>query len=106
MLGRNCRTDKLDNGITTWYHSRVLGLHNDTLRHIFNKPIGGGRPWDRTVSMLKALGAYVKEIDRYHIAVDLNGVVGMFHCRPPLARMTKRSVDNMRDLLEKAGVKP
>jgi hypothetical protein len=56
--------------------------------------------------MLKALGAHVKEIDRYHIAVELNGVVGMFHCRPPLARMTKRSVDNMRDFLEKAGVKP
>jgi len=56
--------------------------------------------------MLKALGAHVKEINRYHIAVELNGVVGMFHCRPPLARMPKRSVDNMRDFLEKAGVKP
>ncbi len=84
----------------------MQGIDNETLRHIFNNRIGGFPSWDRIVSMLKASGAYVKEINRYHIAVELNGVVGMFHCRPPLARMPKRSVDNMRDFLEKAGVKP
>jgi hypothetical protein len=85
----------------------VKGIHHETLRHIFNN-IGGMRSWDRTESMLKALGAYVKEYDRYHIAVDLNGVVGIFHRHPrsPLIKMTKQTVDNMRDFLEKAGVKP
>ena len=55
--------------------------------------------------MLKALGAHVKEKDRYYIAVELNGKVGIFHRHPPLYLMAKRSIDNMRDLLKKAGVK-
>ena len=102
------RTDKLDNGIKSWYHSRVQAIHHETLSHIFNKRIGGMRSWDLTVSMLKALGDNVKESDRNNIAVELNGVVGIFHRhrRSPLVEMTKRSVDNMRDFLEKAGVKP
>ncbi len=62
--------------------------------------------WDDIESLLRTLGAVVKEGRGSRVRVALNGVVAVFHRPHPQKEATKGRVKAVRDFLENAGVRP
>ena len=77
-----------------------------TLAAIFEEPVRANIAWIDVESLLRALGAEVREGRGSRVRIALNGVRAVFH-RPHPERETDRgAVRSMRDFLTAAGVSP
>lgn len=76
-----------------------------TLNAVFGRPTRADIRWTAIESLIKALGGEVCERAGSRVAVNLNGVIAVFH-RPHPRPETKGAVDAMRQFLINAGVKP
>lgn len=77
-----------------------------TLAAIFEEPVRANIGWIDVESLLRALGAEVREGRGSRVRIALDGVRAVFH-RPHPERETDRgAVRSMRDFLTAAGVSP
>lgn len=80
--------------------------HQKTLKAIFSYPVPSNLEWKRIESLLMAIGAQRIEGDGSRVRFVLNGVVGTFHRPHPQKEAKPYQVRDVKELLEKAGVKP
>jgi hypothetical protein len=79
--------------------------HAATLEQIFIVPVPASLPWRDVEALFQYLGADIQEREGSRIAVELNGIVSVFH-RPHPHKETKRyMVRKVREFLEAAGVR-
>lgn len=83
-----------------------MGKHDATLLAIFTRPTRANIRWRDIESLLKSLGAKVFEREGFRVAVELNGVVAVFHRPHPSPQTNRATVKDVRDLLSNAGMKP
>jgi hypothetical protein len=84
----------------------MKGAHRKTLAAIFARPSLGNIKWSDIEALFRGLGGDVSEGAGRRVRVALNGVRAVFH-RPHPQKETKRyAVENARDFLEAAGIKP
>lgn len=79
--------------------------HQKTLIAIFQNPILSNIAWRDIEKMLIAMGAIVEEAEGSRVAIDLNGVVAVFHRPHPRKETDKGAVKSMRNFLIEAGIK-
>lgn len=77
-----------------------------TLQAIFARPTRADLRWTAIESLFKALGAHISERAASRVAVQLNGVIAVFHRPHPHPTTKKGAVDAVRQFLLNAGVKP
>ncbi|HYA43154.1 MAG TPA: type II toxin-antitoxin system HicA family toxin, partial [Syntrophobacteraceae bacterium] len=89
-----------------WYQILMKRKHKHTLDSIFSHPASGNIRWTDIVSLLRELGAEIKERGGSRVEVFLFGQVRVFH-RPHRGLDTdKGAVAAIRRWLERHGVKP
>ncbi len=76
-----------------------------TLEAIFTKPVPRDIRWREIESLIKTLGD-VEERKGSRVALTVNGVRGVFHRPHPRPDTDRNAIRDLRDLLERAGVKP
>lgn len=77
-----------------------------TLKAIFAKPTRADIRWAAIESLVKGLGGDISERAGSRVAVELNGVIAVFHRPHPRPETKKGAVDAVRQFLTNAGVKP
>jgi hypothetical protein len=85
----------------------VNGKHRKTLQSLLRPPdIGDGRVFSHIEALVVALGGSIKEREGSRIKITLQGE--QWHChRPHPGKQAKRyQVEEIRELLERLGVKP
>lgn len=76
-----------------------------TLGTIFKNPVQQNIRWTDVESLIRALGGTVQEREGSRVALKINGAHAVFH-RPHSKRDTdKNTVRDLRDFLERAGLK-
>lgn len=80
--------------------------HHRTLETIFAQPISGNIKWREVETMLKGLGATLRERAGSRVAVLLNDQVAVFHRPHPIPTMDKGAVRDLRRFLANAGITP
>jgi hypothetical protein len=76
-----------------------------TLKTVFRNPVPQNIRWTDVESLIRALGGTVREREGSRVGLKLNGVHAVFH-RPHSRLDTDRNtVRDLREFLEKAGVK-
>lgn len=84
----------------------MKNAHRKTLAAIFTRPTLGRIRWSEIESLLEGLGAEVSEGAGSRVRVALNGVRAVFHRPHPQKETKKYAVENVRDFLSEAGIKP
>jgi hypothetical protein len=80
--------------------------HRKTLELIFSRPTSPNVKWSRVVSLLNELGATVdQKRSGSRVGMKLNGVIYSAH-KPHGPNMVQKAVDELREFLIRAGVKP
>jgi hypothetical protein len=79
--------------------------HRRTLEAILENPIRSDIRWSAVESLVKALGGRVKEREGSRVAFVLNGTTAVFHRPHPKPVAKKWTIRDVRDFLERAGVK-
>ena len=79
--------------------------HRRTLDAIFANPVRSDIRWSAVESLVKALGGRVTEREGSRVAFVLNGMTAVFHRPHPKPAAKKWTVRDVRDFLERAGVK-
>jgi hypothetical protein len=77
-----------------------------TLAAIFGTPTPRSLRWNDIESLLRALGAVIEERAGSRVAIALAGQAAVFHRPHPRPDVGRKTVRNVRDFLEAAGVKP
>jgi hypothetical protein len=77
-----------------------------TLDAIFSKPVRQDIRWADIESLIRALDGKVEEREGSRVALKLNGVRAVFHRPHPRPETDRNAVRDIRDFLEKAGIKP
>ena len=77
-----------------------------TLQAVFETPTRTDLEWNRVESMLRALGAEIREARGSRILVKLHGRKAVFHRPHPKKELHKGAVNSLREFLRNAGVKP
>jgi hypothetical protein len=80
--------------------------HRKTLAAIFTKPTPGGIVFADIESLVKALGGQVMEREGSRVKIVLNGQEWRCHRPHPGKEARKYQVEEARELLDRAGVKP
>lgn len=80
--------------------------HRRTLESIFETPTQPDIQWRRIEALFRALGGEVTEGSGSRVRVALNGVRAVFHEPHPEKVTDRRAVVDVRDFLERAGVRP
>jgi len=84
----------------------VNAKYRKTLAAIFARPTLASIPFTEVEALIKALGGTVTERKGSRIKIDLKGEQWRCH-RPHLGKEAKRyQVEEMRELLERVGVRP
>ena len=92
--------------ITFWYHHRVKSKQRKTLLAVFAKPTSASILFSDIESLIKGLGGSVLEREGSRVKIELNGEQWRCH-RPHPGKEAKRyQVEEARELMERAGVKP
>ncbi len=73
---------------------------------MFAVPTRGTLAWRDVESMLRSLGADVEERSGSRMAIVLDGRVAVMHRPHPRPTMSKGAVEDLRDFLRSAGVRP
>ena len=77
-----------------------------TLRAVFSEPASPSIEWGAIESLLVAIGCKLVEGSGSRVRFECRGVVASFH-RPHPAKEAKRyQVRDVRELLDKLGIKP
>jgi hypothetical protein len=84
----------------------VVSKHNNTLAAIFETPTRANVRWRDAESLLRNKGAKITQGRGSRVRVLLNGIVGNFHEPHPRPEMCKAAVEDLRDLLQQAGIGP
>ena len=80
--------------------------HRKTLAAIFQRPTLASIAFSDIEALIKALGGSVSEREGSRVRIELGGEVWRCH-RPHPGKETKRyQVEEARELLERAGIKP
>ena len=77
-----------------------------TLKRIFTRPTPANLKWSDAESLLLALGATIREGRGSRVRIELGGIHLTTHTPHPQKEMDKGAVDDLRTLLERAGVEP
>ena len=80
--------------------------HRKTLAVVFSKPTARALEWARIEALLVAAGARTIEGNGSRVRFALNGVVATFHRPHPSKDAKAYQVDDAREFLIAAGVKP
>ena len=80
--------------------------HRKTLEAVFETPVRSGIEWSRIESMLKALGAEIREARGSRVLIKLNRQKAVFHRPHPEKEADKGAVKSLREFLQNAGVTP
>ena len=80
--------------------------HRKTLQALFSQPPPKGLEWARSEALLVALGAEVIEGRGSRVRFVLNNVVATFHRPHPTKEAKPYQINDARNLLEQAGIKP
>ena len=84
----------------------LSGRRARTLERVFTRPTLATVTWDEVTSLLRALNADVREREGSRVAVALNGARTVLHRPHPQKEMRKSAVDDLREFLSLAGVRP
>jgi len=76
-----------------------------TLEKVFRDPIPQYIRWADIESLIRAMGGTVREREGSRVALKLNGVHAVFHRPHPRRDTHRNTVRDLRDFLERAGVK-
>jgi hypothetical protein len=80
--------------------------HRRTLEAVFERPLRPDIPWRDIENLFVALGGEVSEGRGSRVRVALNGERAVFH-EPHPERVTDRgAIKDVREFLERAGVRP
>jgi hypothetical protein len=77
-----------------------------TLAAIFEMPVSRNLEFKRIESLFVALGARVIEGSGSRVRFELNGIIATFHRPHPEKEAKPYQVNDARQFLEQAGVKP
>lgn len=86
--------------------TQVGGKHRRTLEQIFARPTSGTIHWDAIERLLIHLGAHITEGNGSRIRIQLNGLRASFHRPHPEPTADEGAVNDVRKLLENAGIRP
>lgn len=75
-----------------------------TLQAIFKNPILASIAWRDIENLFEGLGASIEEAEGSRIAIELNGLVAVFHRPHPRKETDKGAVESVRRFLIEAGV--
>jgi hypothetical protein len=90
--------------ITLCYHMRMNTKHRKTLAAIFARPTSASIVFADIEALVKALGGSVSEREGSRVRIELNGEQWRCH-RPHPGKEAKRyQVEEVRELLDRAGV--
>jgi hypothetical protein len=78
--------------------------HQKTLAAIFADPVRANIRWDDVVGLFRTLGADVMQGSGSRVRVALNGRRATFHEPHPEKEIGKKTVADVREFLEDAGV--
>lgn len=79
--------------------------HQKTLAAVFQNPVLANIAWRDIENMLTAMGAVIEEAEGSRIAIDLNGIIAVFHRPHPRKETDRGAVKSMRNFLIEAGIK-
>ena len=77
-----------------------------TLEAIFGNPVAGSIAWADMESLLVGIGCRVIKGKGSRVRFERNGIVATFHRPHPAKEAKKYQVRDVREYLEKLGVKP
>lgn len=77
-----------------------------TLKAIFEKPTRSDILWTDAENLFIALGAVVQQGKGSRVRVALNGIRAVFHEPHPEKEVSKATVTDIRDFLERAAISP
>ena len=77
-----------------------------TLERVFGSPVSGSIAWADMENLLVGIGCRVIEGKGSRVRFERNGIVASFHRPHPAKEAKKYQVRDMREYLEKLGVKP
>ncbi|MDK9719794.1 MAG: type II toxin-antitoxin system HicA family toxin [Rhodospirillales bacterium] len=80
--------------------------HSKTLAAIYARPTRADIRWADIESLVRAAGGEIFERAGSRVAMELNGVVAVFHRPHPKPVTHKGAIDAVRRFLDTAGVKP
>jgi hypothetical protein len=84
----------------------VNRTHRKTLEKVLANPINGNIEWAKIESMLKAVGCRVVEGAGSSVTFEFNGRKMTLHRPHPNKEALRYRVLNVRDFIERMGVKP
>jgi hypothetical protein len=79
--------------------------HRRTLAAVFEKPTRNAMRWAEIEALLRALGQLEQRAGS-RVAVNIGGVVGVFHRPHPKPDVGQKTIRDVRDYLTSAGVGP
>jgi len=82
----------------------MKGKHKKTLEQVFHNPVLAGIVWRDIEHLLVALGADIEEAAGSRIAIELNGVVAVFHRLHPRKETDKGAIKSLRRFLTTAEI--
>jgi hypothetical protein len=77
-----------------------------TLEAIFHEPTKADIPWKDIESLLRGLGAEIRQGRGSRVRVMLNDVAAVFHRPHPQPTTNKGAVESMREFLIRSRVQP
>ena len=77
-----------------------------TLAAVFQRPPPSDIRWDDVESLFRALGAELTRGRGSRVRVGLDGIRAGFHEPHPRPHMDRAAVNDVREFLEQAGVRP
>lgn len=83
-----------------------MGKHSKTLAAVFRRPPPRAFPWRDIEALFTHYGAEVTEGEGSRVRVELNGVRAVFHRPHPCNEIRARTISDVRDFLEAAGITP
>ncbi len=86
--------------------TRLNKRHRRTLDRIFARPTSGTIKWSDIETLLKALGAELKERQGSRVRILWNGEIQVFHRPHPSSEADKGAVADVRDWLERNRERP
>ncbi|MEJ7760888.1 MAG: type II toxin-antitoxin system HicA family toxin [Gemmatimonadaceae bacterium] len=86
--------------------SKLNSNQRRTLDAVFRQPVPQGVRWSDVESLVAALGGSLSERKGSRVALSLNGKRAVFHRPHPSPLTDRNALRNMREFLERAGIKP
>lgn len=83
-----------------------MGKHDKTLLAIFTDPVLANIKWRDVESLVKHLGATIKQGRGSRVHITLNGVRATFHRPHPSPATKKSTVQAVREFLTDARISP